>query len=58
MIGTAVPSEETVAHTEEAIQRVPARLKARDYAATLDEQQCGACAWREICRSSLWGGGG
>jgi len=42
---------------ENAIQRVAAGLRARDYTATPGYQQCGACAYREICPSSVWGGG-
>ncbi|MGH7432206.1 MAG: PD-(D/E)XK nuclease family protein [Candidatus Methylomirabilales bacterium] len=42
---------------EDAIQRAAAGLRARDYTATPGYQQCGACAYREICPSSVWGGG-
>jgi DNA helicase-2/ATP-dependent DNA helicase PcrA len=57
LTGTAVPGPETLARAEEAIQRVAAGLRARDYTATPGYQQCGACAYREICPSSVWGGG-
>ena len=58
LTGTAVPGAETIAQAEDAIQRVAAGLRARDYTATPGYQQCGACAYREICPSSVWGGGG
>jgi hypothetical protein len=57
LTGTAVPGAETLAQAEDAIQRAAAGLRARDYTATPGYQQCGACAYREICPSSVWGGG-
>jgi DNA helicase-2/ATP-dependent DNA helicase PcrA len=57
LTGTAAPGPETLARAEEAIQRVAAGLRARDYTATPGYQQCGACAYREICPSSVSGGG-